>query len=663
MGKNESETRTPCIIRALRSVLAEREELLGFLLGDDASLISVKSLVLEKTEGTPCFMEEVVQALVEDGTLAGTAGHYRVAQLTGALQLPPTVQGILAARIDRLAADEKALLQQLAVLGRNFPLSLMREVLPQADDERYRLLATLQRKEFLYEQPAFPEVEYIFKHALTQEVAYNTLLQESRKILHERTARALETLNSANLEDHYPALAHHYRHSGNTAKAVEYLTLAGEQAAQRSANGEAVQCFTAALDAFKSLPDASERARQELALQLSLGASLMATSGYSAVGVEHAYNRARDLCLQVGEPLQIAGVLFGLVSFYAVRGNHAASLALLEQFLPVAQTRQDPALSVAVHFLIAGTSMWMGQLESAQAHYDQAFGFYDPAFQRDLMYTIGQNMESVLLVYGAECLWLRGYPDQALRQAQRGLVVARDLAHPFSIAEALAAVALVHLMARDGEAASPHSASLLNLAEEQGFPSWLAVGPALQGWSLAAHSDVREQREAGFVQLQQGLAALQPLEAEIFVPLFMGGMAEGYARDGQVAAGLKTIDEALALVAKNDERWNEAELYRLKGELALQSSREHPTSTTEKEAEACFEKGIEVARAQTARSWELRAATSLARLWQQQGKHADAHQLLSAIYSWFTEGFDTPDLRDARMLIDELSRKNSGTVY
>ena len=357
----------------------------------------------------------------------------------------------------------------------------------------------------------------------------------------------------------------------------------------------------------------------------------------------------------MGEPLQIAGVLFGLVSFYSVRGNHTASLALLEQFLPVAQTRQDPALSVTVHCFLAFTLMWMGQLESAQAHYDQAFGFYNPTFQRDLMHTVGQDTESCMLTYRAELLWLRGYPEQAVTQARHGLAVARDLAHPFSIAEALGAVAKVHLMARDGEAASPHTASLENLAEAQGFPWWLAVGPALQGWALAAHSDVCEQREAGLVQLQQGLAAMQALEAALWMPLFMSGLAEGYARDGQVAAGLKTIDEALALVAKTDERWNEAELYRLKGELTLQSCREHPASATEKEAAAYFEKALEVARAQTAKSWELRAATSLARLWQQQGKHADAHHLLSGIYSWFTEGFDTPDLRDAQALIEALS--------
>ena len=640
---------------------AEMEELLSFLLGDDAGLSAVKALILDKTEGTPFFMEEVVQALVEDGTLTGTAGHYRVTQHTTALQLPPTVQGILAARIDRLAADEKAFLQQLAVVGRNFPLSLMREVLPQADEERYRLLATLQRKEFLYEQPAFPEVEYIFKHALTQEVAYNTVLQESRKLLHERTALALEALNQANLEDHYPALAHHYSRSGNAAKAVEYLTLAGEQAARRSANAEAVECFTAALEAFETLPDAVERARQELTLQLSLGASLMATSGYSAVGVEQTYNRARELCLQVGEPLQMAGVVYGLVSFYAVRGNHAASLALLVQFLPVAQRRQDPALSATIHQLLAATLLWTGQLDPAQTHFDRALAFYDPAFQRDLMVTIGQDMESWPLVYNAECLWLRGYPDQASTLAQRGLAVARDLAHPFSIAEALAAVAIVHLFARDDHAAHPHTESLVSLAEAQGFPWWLAVGPALQGWALieqAAHSSEREQREAGLVQLQQGLAAMNVLDAELLVPLLSGGLAEGYARDGQVAAGLMTIDEALALVVKNDERWNEAELYRLKGELLLQEGALVPDASgnaNAAQAQACFRQAIDVAQGQQAKSLELRAVMALARLWQQRGDTTAARNILAPIYAWFTEGFATKDLQEAKALLDELS--------
>ncbi len=282
---------------------AEAEELLTFLLGNDPSLSPVKALILDKTQGTPFFMEEVVQTLAEEGALSGERGSYRLVQAPTTLQLPSTVQAILAARIDRLAPEEKSLLQQLAVIGRQFPVSLIRQVIEQSEDALYRVLSSLQRKEFLYEQPAFPESEYIFKHALTQEVAYGTVLQEQRKALHERTGQAIEALYRTKLEAHYSDLAHHYSRSGNAAKAVEYLVLAGQQAARQSANEEAITHLTTALALLKTLPDTAARARQELTLHLSLGASLMATKGYAATEVEQAYTRAQELCLQVGEPL------------------------------------------------------------------------------------------------------------------------------------------------------------------------------------------------------------------------------------------------------------------------------------------------------------------------------------------------------------------------
>jgi predicted ATPase len=278
------------------------------------------------------------------------------------------VQGVLAARIDRLASEEKAFLQQLAVIGREFPLSLIRQVLPQPEEELYRLLSALQRKEFLYEQPAFPEVEYLFKHALTQEVAYGTVLQERRKALHEQTARAIEALHRATLEDHYSELAHHYSRSGNAAKAVAYLSLAGQQAERQSAHADAVHHVTAALAWLGSLPDTTARARQELTLQLSLGASLIATKGYGAAEVEHTYTRAQELCLQVGEPLQVSQVLFGLYAFYATRGNHTASLALWEQFLTVANRQPDSTLSFVVYAVLVETLLFLGEFTPAQAH-------------------------------------------------------------------------------------------------------------------------------------------------------------------------------------------------------------------------------------------------------------------------------------------------------
>jgi predicted ATPase len=318
---------------------AEAEEFLDVLLGEiggaktAAPLQVLKQLILDKTQGTPFFMEEIVQELRERDLLSdprrvGTV-HLQV--------LPTTVQGVLAARIDRLIPEEKTLLQQLAVIGREFPLSLIRQVIAQPEDEVYRVLASLQRKEFLYEQPAFPEVEYSFKHALTQEVAYGTALQERRKATHERTAQALEVLYSANLDDHYSELAHHYTRSGNTEKAVEYLHLAGQQAVQRSANVEAISHLTTALDLLTTLPDTRERAQQELLLHVTLGVPLWATKSVSSPEVRAVYTRARELCQQVGETHQLFRALYGLRTFHHVRGEFLTARELGEQFLSLAQ--------------------------------------------------------------------------------------------------------------------------------------------------------------------------------------------------------------------------------------------------------------------------------------------------------------------------------------
>src|SRR5262249_19583680 len=312
---------------------AEAEELLDVLLGPTVetlhatSLQRLKHLILEKTEGTPFFMEEMVQELFEQGVLVrdGVGARLRLGSSTGQaplstdLHIPTTVQGVLAARIDRLAPDEKALLQQLAVIGREFPVSLIRQVIAQPEEELYGLLASLQRKEFLYEQPAFPEVEYIFKHALTQEVAYSSVLVERRKALHERTAQAIEALYSSSLDDHYGELAHHYSRNGNTQKAIEYLQRAGQQAVQRSANVEAIGHLPTALELLKTLPDGPERTQQEITLQLILGVPLNATKGYGAPEMGQLYARALELCRQVGNTPQLLPALHGLWEFYLLR--------------------------------------------------------------------------------------------------------------------------------------------------------------------------------------------------------------------------------------------------------------------------------------------------------------------------------------------------------
>ncbi len=611
-------------------------------------------------------MEEIVQALHEQGVLArpDAVGERGRVSLPADIHIPTTVQAVLAARIDRLGAEEKSLLQTLSVIGKEFSLSLIKQVVNQPEDELHRLLSHLQAAEFIYEQPAFPEVEYIFKHALTQEVAYNSLLIERRRTLHERTAQAIEALFHSRLEDHYSELAYHYSRSGNTQKAVEYLHLAGQQAVQRSANAEAISHFTTALELLKTLPDTPERIQQELTLQLILGVSLVMTKGYAAPEVEQAYTRALELCRQVGETPELFSVLYGLWNFYATQAELQTARELGEQFLTLAQSRQEPALLLEAHRVLGDTLYHLGELALTRAHLEQSIDLYDPQQHRSLAFLYGGEDPGVVsLSFAAWTLWLLGYPDQALERSHEALTLARELSHPFSLALALGFAAVLHQSRREVQAAQEQTEALIALSREQGFLLWLAAGTILQGWALAAQG----QGEEGIAQIRRGEAAYQATGAQIWRPSFLAQFAEAYGKVGQTEEGLMVLAEAMAFMHKNEDRYHEAELYRLKGELSLQSGVRSPQSEipnprsltpnpqAETEAEACFHKAIEIARKQQAKSLELRAVMSLSRLWQRQGKKDEARQMLAEIYGWFTEGFDTADQQEAKALLKELS--------
>jgi predicted ATPase len=607
--------------------------------------------------------------------LVGERGHYRLEKAPTELHISPTVQGVLTARIDRLAAAEKALLHQLAVIGRQFPLSLVHQVVAQPEEELYRLLASLQRKEFLYEQPAFPEVQYLFKHALTQEVAYGTVLQERRKTLHERTAQAIETLYHSKLEDHYGELAHHYSRSGDTGKAVEYLRLAGQQAMQRSANAEAINHLTTALELLKTLPNTPERARQELTLQIALGSPLSAIKGHAAPEVGEAYTRARELCEQIGETPQLLSVVYGQWVFCFARGELQTARELAEQLLSLTQRVQDPSPLLWVYDALWSTLFFLGEFAPARQYYEQGIALYDPQQHHSLAFLYGGHDPGVCgRAVAAWVSWLFGYPDQVLKRVHDALTLAQELSHPFMLAFALCYGAWPHQFRREGQAVQERAETVIALATEQGFAFELAMGTLLRGWALAEQG----QGEEGIAQIRQGLAAYRATGTELHWPYFLALLAEAYGKEGQAEEGLAVLAEALAVVDKSGERFYEAELYRLKGTLTLQSktslgqvsgksqasqhkpedtSTQHPTSSTqaEAEAEACFLKAIEIARRQSAKSLELRAMVSLARLWQQQGKTTEAHEMLAEIYNWFTEGFDTKDLQEAKALIEELS--------
>jgi len=653
---------------------AEAEEFLDALLvtpkgvTGQSPLHDLKHLILDKTEGTPFFMEEIVQELLEQGVLVRDGGGARPSTSSGAvplpteLHIPTTVQGVLAARIDRLTSEEKALLQQLAVIGREFPLSLIRQVVSQPEEALYRLLSALQHKEFLYEQPAFPEVEYIFKHALTQEVAYNSLLVERRKALHEQTAQALEALYPTTLEEHSSDLAHHYSRSGKTEKAVTYLHLAGQQATQRSAHAEAIVHLTKGLELLKNLPETAEHIQQELKLQTARGSALVVTKGLGAPEVRDAYNRAWQLCQQIGEPPQLFLVLFGLASYYRQQEEMQRVNEIGKQLLTLAEKQQDSVPFMLAYRALLTASYWGNDFVRAHEYADQGIQLYDPQQHGSLGFDYGVDLGVAFLIEGAWALWYLGYPDQALQKSQAAVTLARNISHPYSLSWALAAAAWTHIYRREGRAACTLVDEAIAFSSTQDFPHWMAMGTMVRGWALAELGQWQE----GISLMQQGIIDYWATGAKLGRVCWVAQVAKTLGQVGQVEEGLCMMTEAMAFLSGGEVLHYEAEIHRLKGELLLQQFNvqgskfkvENPQSifrNPQSEAEACFLKAIEIAQRQQAKSLELRAVMSLVRLWQTQDKRAEAHQMLAEIYNWFTEGFDTKDLQEAKALLESLS--------
>jgi predicted ATPase len=566
------------------------------------------------------------------------------------------------ARLDRLATVREVV-QLGATLGREFSYELVQAVWHLDEEALQKGLSQLVEAELVYQRGLPPQARYIFKHALIQDAAYQSLLKSKRQQYHQQIARVLEQRFPETTETQPELLAHHYTEAGFIAQAIPYWQRAGQRATQRSAYVEAISHLTKGLESLKALPDTPERAQQELTLQIALGVPLIATKGYAAPEVERVYARARELCQQVGETFQLFPVLSGLYAFYVVRAELQTARELAEQFMHLAQSVQDPPLLLEAHLALGINLFYLGKLAPTRAHLEQAVALYNPQQHRSHAFLYGGADSGVAcLSYAAWSLWMLGYPDQALKRIHEALTLARELSHPFSLAFALFFAAMLHQYRRKGQLAQERAEAAVALSTEQGFPYLLARGTILRGWVLAE----QEEGEKGIAQMRQGLAAWQATGAELGRPAFLALLAEAYGKMGQVEEGLTVLAEALAVVDKGGERFYEAELYRLKGELLLaqEGKNQKPVLSLvegargkrEKVAEAgeCFLKAIEIARRQSAKSLELRAVMSLARLWQQQGKRDEARQMLAEIYSWFTEGFDTADLKEAKELLEQL---------
>jgi predicted ATPase/class 3 adenylate cyclase len=627
---------------------ASAEAVLNALLGQDPSLAPLKRLLIERTEGNPFFLEESVHTLVETGVLVGEPGAYRLTQALLTIQVPATVQAVLAARIDRLPPDAKRLLQTAAVIGTEVPRPVLQAVAALPEAALHTALTQLQAAEFLYETRLFPELVHTFKHALTQQVAYQSLLTSTRQQVHQQIAQVFETHFAETAATQPELLAHHYTEADLGAQAIPYWQRAGQRALERSAHVEAISHLSKGLEVLKTLPDTPKHPQQELDLQIVLGPALVVTKGPASPAVEQVYARARELCQQVGETPQLFPVLWGLWRLYHNRGEYQRARALGEQLLSLAQQVCDTALLLEAHHALWATLFWSGEFASARVHLEQGKVLYDPQQHRSHALLYGGHDPGVCcLNHAACCLWILGYPDQALQSMREALTLVRELAHPYSLAEALRFAATLYQSRREQQAAHERAEACVVLADEQGFVQQLAQATIIRGWALAAQGQGAE----GMAQMRQGLATLRAAGSERQRSYYLVLLAEAYGSIGQTAEGLSLLAEALATVDRTGERGWEAELHRLKGEFLLAQAGERQQV---QEAEACFHQALDVARRQQGRSWELRAAMSLARLWQQQGKRAEALELLAPIYSWFTEGFDTPDLQEAKALLEAL---------
>jgi predicted ATPase len=508
-------------------------------------------------------------------------------------------------------------------------------------------LAQLVEAELLYQRGRPPRATYMFKHALIEDVAYASLLKSTRQQYHHQIAQLLEARFPEMVETQPELLAHHYTEADQSETALRYWQQAGERARQRSANAEAISHLTQGLAVLTALPDTPERARHELDLHIALGNALIAVKGNAAPEVEQTYSRARELCRQVGETSHLLPTLYGLWAYHFVAGKYRRARELGEEFLRLAQRQRDPAILVA-HRALGWPLLALGELTAARKHFEHIVSLYDLHQHRALAFQYALDPGVAGLAFGTWALWFLGYPDQALRRSHEVMALAQEVSHPLSLAHALGHTAMLHQLCRDVPVVQQRAEAAITLSTELDMPLWRAWGLILRGWALTEQGAF----EAGIPQIRQGLDAAQATGSEWFLPYLLSLLAEAYGNASQANEGLHVLREALALAHQHEDLSYEAELHRLTGELVqmAECGMQHAALNPD----ACFRQALDIARRQQAKSLELRAAMSLSRLWRQQGKRQEARALLVPLYAWFTEGFDTADLREAKTLLHEL---------
>ncbi|HEY5870730.1 MAG TPA: AAA family ATPase [Candidatus Tectomicrobia bacterium] len=622
--------------------------------GTRALSVGLADVLHQRTDGNPFFLVAVMDALVQQGMVRQSPQGW---VLEGGLEavghsIPESLRQLIEQQFTRLSLAEQTVLEAASVAGTEFSAAVLAVAVDKTVDAvEAQCLALARRGQFVEMRGAneWPDgtvaERYGFLHTLHQEIIYAQTPVHRRLRWHQQIGTRLEVGYGPQARALAVELAEHFVRGRDTARAVQYLQYAGEQAAQRSAYQEALRHLTQGLTLLATLPDTPARVQQELDLQLALGPALMSAKGLAAPEVEQTYVRAHVLCHQLGETPQLVPTLRGLCEFYRNRGALPMARELGTQLFRIAQRAATPTLRLEAHEALGATVFFLGEYATAWTHYAQGIARIDPAAQRTLALHHGVAPGVRCLAQAALVLWCQGYPAQAVQRSREALILAQGLAHPYSLAVAQFWAAALHHCRREATAVQTHAEALLTLATTQGFPLWIGHGACWNGWALA----MQRQDTVGLAQMHQGLAAVVAVGQTLTQPLSLLLLAEVAEHTDQMEKGLALLAEALTVLEERGQGDLLAEVYRLQGEFRVRQAVSDPA-----QAEACFQQALNIARQQQAKSWELRAALSLARLWQQQGKHAEARELLAPIYGWFTEGFDTVDLQDAKALLEEL---------
>jgi class 3 adenylate cyclase/tetratricopeptide (TPR) repeat protein len=599
--------------------------------------------IIDRTDGVPLFIEELTKTVVESGLLVDAGDRYTVTGPLLPLAIPATLNASLLARLDRLA-PVREVAQIGAVLGRRFSHELISAVATMPQSELDDALAQLVSTELMFRRGTPPDAEYTFKHSLVQDAAYGTLLRSRRQQLHARIAATLEKQFSEILETQPELLARHCAEAGLLEKAIEYWRKAGRLAIARGAMTEAVAQIQKSLDLLPGVSDSTACQELELDLQIPLGHALIATKGYAAPEPGEAFARARQLCKQLNRPTELGPVLYGQWLFRLIRGNLERAEHHAEEIRDFGEAQNDVMWKCFGLFSTGHTCFFLGRFLGARTYFENAFRLWDPKYRA---FAPSPNDPCVsALIHFSRTLLCLGYVDQARLCRDEALAEARRLS-PYVLTWALSS-AWYGNWAIEGicslQPMMQTAEEILAISSEQGFPLFSSVGNIIRGWCISAMGQALE----GIPLILQGVASRRSTGANTHLPFFLATLAEIYGMAGQPAEGLNCLTQATQEVETTQERWAEAEIHRLRGTMLL-SMREHAA------AEESYQHALAVARRQTARFWELRAATNLARLWLHQGKQTEARDLLAPVYGWFTEGFDTPVLQDAKALLDELA--------